>query len=161
MLAAVLIGSAFAGCSDDKKEEKKKEESTSKVTVDPEYATDKAVIKEIEAINFIKESYSEKELGLDKTDEDYSLMIASTATEIEGEKYVNVVANVRHESDTTTKDGGKTFTFKTVGSYFISFDGKTVLKKDLKTGKYSELENRYSKFKEKSTSAAEKTTDKK
>ncbi len=150
----LIIACAFAGCSSGGS---KNETTSVPITQDPELATDKAVIKESEAIDFIKSSYSEKELGLDKTKEDYSLMIASNATVINKEKYVNVVANVRHESDVTAQDGAKTYTFKIVGSYFISFDGKKILKKDLKNGKYQELENRYEQFKKESKKNGETT----
>lgn len=117
--------------------------------------TEEAKIKDSDAINFIENSYTPKELGLDNTDKDYSFMIASNGVDIEGEKYVKVVANVIVKKDVTTEDGKETFSMETIGEYYISFDGTKVLKKDMKNNKMSELENRYDAYSAKGNTTTE------
>ena len=70
MLAAVTVACMFVACSkaDDKN-------TTQSTTASVENATDKAKIKDSDAINFIKTSYTKKELGLDKVKEKYDFII--------------------------------------------------------------------------------------
>lgn len=105
--------------------------------------TEEAKIKGADAINFIEQSYTKEELGLDKVDKDYSFMVSSNGVEIDGEKYIKVVANFVVKKDVTTKDGKDTFNIETVGAYYISYDGEKVLKQDMDTLEYTELENKY------------------
>lgn len=88
-------------------------------------------------------------------------MVASNGVDIDGEKYIKVVANVIVRNDTTNEDGKETFSMETVGEYFISFDAKTILMKDRESGEYVELENRYDEFKEKNQSTSQATTENK
>lgn len=90
--------------------------------------TDEAKIKNADAVSYI-ESYSNKELGLSDDDRARcSFMVASDGEEINGKKYVKVIAAIKHEH---TDDNGKsTFTLETKGEYFISFDSREVLKKN-------------------------------
>lgn len=149
LLACVLICLAFAGCSSDK--EGDATASTSAVT------TEGAKIKEADAINLIKDSYTAEELGLADMKDDYSFMVASTGVEYNGDYYVKVVANVvTQNEDITAKDGGKTFSMKTVGEYLISFDGDKVLMKDMNTNEYKKLENRVPDYSAKGNSTTEK-----
>lgn len=115
----------FTACS--------KQDTTEKESV---VATEKAKIKDADAINYI-ESYSSKQLGL--TDEEKkacSFMVASDGEEIDGKKYIKIIAAIKNEQ---TDDNGKTtYTFDTKGEYFISFNGDEVLKKSGDT--YSKLE---------------------
>lgn len=133
-----MIASAFVACSS--------KNDSGKQTTSTTIPTEAAKIKERDAIDFIKTSYSKEELGLDKEKRAYRLMVASSGVDIEGKKYIKVVANVVVKNDVTEKDGKNTFTMDTVGEYYISFDGKTILKKDMKTNEYIELENRYSQY---------------
>lgn len=153
MLSAVVIAAVFTACSGNG--------DTGAVTHDAtsEIATEEAKIKDADAVKFIEQSYSAEELGLDKTDKDYSFMVASSGVDIEGEKYVKVVANVIVKNNVTTEDGKDTFSMETIGEYYISFDGKKVLKKDMETNDYSELENRYDSYKEKGAVADTHTHD--
>ena len=75
LLAVVIVSTTFIACSKSsgKDETTTAKESTS-VTV--ENPTDKAVIKDADAINFIKTSYTAQELGLDKVKDEYSFMIS-------------------------------------------------------------------------------------
>lgn len=133
-----MIVSAFVACSS--------KNDSGKQTTSTTIPTEEAKIKERDAVDFIKTSYSEEELGLDKEKRAYRIMVASSGVEVEGKKYIKVVANVVVKNDVTQKDGKNTFTMDTIGEYYISFDGKTILKKDMKTNEYSELENRYSQY---------------
>lgn len=129
---AIILGACticsvltFTACS---KQDATKEESI--------VATEKAKIKDADAINYI-ESYSSKQLGL--TDEEKkacSFMVASDGEEIDGKKYIKIIAAIKNEQK--GDDGKTTYTFDTKGEYFISFNGDEVLKKS--GDAYSKLE---------------------
>lgn len=129
---AIILGACticsvltFTACS---KQDATKEESV--------IVTEKAKIKDADAINYI-ESYSSKQLGL--TDEEKkacSFMVASDGEEIDGKKYIKIIAAIKNEQK--GNDGKTTYTFDTKGEYFISFNGDEVLKKSGDT--YSKLE---------------------
>lgn len=141
LLAAVTVACMFVACSkaDDKN-------TTQSTTASVENATDKAKIKDSDAINFIKTSYTKKELGLDKIKEKYDFMISQNGVKIGKKQYVKIAANIMKKNDTTSKDGKQTYSLTPVGEYYISFDGDEVLMKDLKSGKYKKLENRYQDY---------------
>ena len=122
----IICSVAFASCS---KQESKAETASA-------VATEKAKIKDADAINYI-ESYSSKQLGL--TDEEKkacSFMVASDGEEIDGKKYIKIIAAIKNEQK--GDDGKTTYTFDTKGEYFISFNGDEVLKKS--GDAYSKLE---------------------
>lgn len=128
ILAVLTFAFAFAGCSngDD----------------DSKIPTDKATISGTNAISYIQDNYTAEELGLTEVKEEYRFMVASDGMEHDGDKYVKVVANVvTLQEGVTSKDGKQTYGLETVGEYLISFNGKKVLKKDMKTADtYVELE---------------------
>ncbi|MBE6742115.1 MAG: hypothetical protein E7570_07415 [Ruminococcaceae bacterium] len=141
---------AFTACSSKKPD---KEKTTEKTTASSQMTTDTAVIKEADAINLI-ESYSDKELGLSAKDrKKASFMVAGEGVKIDGENYIEVVATVKKEH----KDGDNTtYTFDHLGMYYIRYDGKKILKKDMKS-----KEDKYSEMKVKavpSTTTADVTT---
>lgn len=152
LLAAVTVACMFVACSkaDDKN-------TTQSTTASVENATDKAKIKDSDAINFIKTSYTQKELGLDKVKEKYDFMISQNGVKIGKKQYVKVAANIMKKNDTTSKDGKQTYSLTPVGEYYISFDGDEVLMKDLKSGKYKKLENRYQDYSAKGQTAQSTT----
>lgn len=152
LLAAVTVACMFVACSkaDDKN-------TTQSTTASVENATDKAKIKDSDAINFIKTSYTKKELGLDKVKEKYDFMISQNGVKIGKKQYVKVAANIMKKSDTTSKDGKQTYSLTPVGEYYISFNGDEVLMKDLKSGKYKKLENRYQDYSAKGQTAQSTT----
>ena len=152
LLAAVTVACMFVACSkaDDKN-------TTQSTTASVENATDKAKIKDSDAINFIKTSYTKKELGLDKVKEKYHFMISQNGVKIGKKQYVKVAANIMKKNDTTSKDGKQTYSLTPVGEYYISFDGDEVLMKDLKSGKYKKLENRYQDYSAKGQTAQSTT----
>ncbi len=152
LLAAVTVACMFVACSkaDDKN-------TTQSTTASVENATDKAKIKDSDAINFIKTSYTKEELGLDKVKEEYDFMISQNGVKIGKKQYVKVAANIMKKNDTTSKDGKQTYSLTPVGEYYISFDGDEVLMKDLKSGKYKKLENRYQDYSAKGQTAQSTT----
>lgn len=149
LLAVITVCCVFVACSkaDDKKETTTKSESTSFTVQNP---TDKAKIKDKDAIDFIKNAYTPEELGLDKVKEKYSFMISSSGEKIDKKEYVKVAANVMKKNSEKNADGKETYSLTPVGEYYISFNGQDVLMKDLKSGEYKKLENRYKDYKSKS-----------
>lgn len=152
LLAAVTVACMFVACSkaDDKN-------TTQSTTASVENATDKAKIKDSDAVKFIQNAYTKKELGLDKVKEKYDFMISQNGVTIDKKQYVKVAANIMKKNDTTSKDGKQTYSLTPVGEYYISFDGDEVLMKDLESGKYKKLENRYQDYSAKGQTA-ESTT---
>lgn len=123
VLSVVVVATAFVACSKNNGEGEN-------ISTTETITTDKAVIKEADSINLIK-SYSASELGL--TDEEYkecSFMVASSGIELDGKFYVKVIATVKTKH--TDEDGNETFTFDNKGEYYISYDGKTILQKNMK-----------------------------
>ena len=126
ILGACTICSAltFTACS--------KQDATKESVI----VTEKAKIKDADAINYI-ESYSSKQLGLTEDDRaKCSFMVASDGEEIDGKKYIKIIAAIKNEQK--GNDGQVTYTFDTKGEYFISFNGDEVLKKS--GDAYSKLE---------------------
>ena len=154
LLAVITVVCMFVACSkaDDKSTTK---ESSTASSVLP---TDKAKIKDSDAIDFIKNAYTKKELGLDKVKEKYSFMISENGVTIDKKQYVKVAANIMKKNDTTSKDGKQTYSLTPVGEYYISFDGSEVLMKDLKTGEYKKLDNRYQDYSAKGQTNSKDTT---
>lgn len=85
------------------------------------------------AVDIIKEFSAEK-LKLDGKLDDYKFLSSTSEKEIDGKKYIEVVASVVNEEN---KDG--TINMITKGTYYVSTDGKEVLIKDMETGKTKEL----------------------
>lgn len=122
----IICSVAFSSCS----KQGSKAETASAV------ATEKAKIKDADAIDYI-ESYSSKQLGLtDQEKKACSFMVASDGEEINGKSYIQVIAAIKKEHKSS--DGQATYTFDTKGEYYISFDGDEVLKKD--GNSYTKLE---------------------
>jgi hypothetical protein len=137
IVCALMIATMFVACSTNS-EDATTTSSTAKTTV--KYTTDDAVIAEADAVNLIK-SYSAKELGLsDDEYEECSFMVANSGELIDETYYIKVVAAIKteHEND----DGEVTYTFDNKGEYYISYDGKQILQKDMSSekDKYSEME---------------------
>lgn len=122
----IICSVAFASCS---KQESKAETASA-------VATEKAKIKDADAISYI-ESYSSKQLGLTEDNRaKCSFMVASDGEEINGKSYIQVIAAIKKEHK--SNDGQATYTFDTKGEYYISFDGDEVLRKD--GNSYTKLE---------------------
>ena len=104
LLAVITVGCVFVACSkaDDKKETTTKSESTSFTVQNP---TDKAKIKDKDAIDFIKNAYTPEELGLDKVKEKYSFMISSNGEKIDKKEYVKVAVKSDKDLSNTIIEG--------------------------------------------------------
>lgn len=141
IMSIVVVLSAFVACSktaeNDKTTVATESTTADNVNTTKPNPTDKAVIKEANAIELVK-SYSDEELGLTKEVRDKcSFMVANSGVEIEKEMYINVVAVIKteHKDEQT---GKSTYTFDQKGAYYISFDGKKIMRAD-KGDKYVEL----------------------
>ena len=160
ILCVVISVCVFGACA-----KKTENETTTKKTADTsssQMTTDSAVIKEADAINLI-ESYSDKELGLTAADrKKASFMVASDGVEIEKENFIEVIATIKTEH----KDGDKvTYTFDNLGVYYIRFDGKKIMRKDMKSeeAKYIDMKVKAvptTTAPAKTEKATEKTTEK-
>lgn len=133
ILCVVVVFSAFmVGCS-------KNDESQETITVS-QMPTDKAKIKEADAINLIS-SYSNDELGIDdeiRKNENFAFLVAASGVEENGTKCIKVIASIK-EKHVDEETGNETFSFDTKGEYYISFDGKKIFRKDMTTGKYIDM----------------------
>lgn len=75
-----------------------------------------------------------KKLGLKGKTEDYRFMVSPEGKVIEDQNYIEVNAmEITQEND----DGTMSVDIK--GNYFVSYDGKKILVRDLTTGEFSEL----------------------
>ncbi len=128
VICAAITVCAFSACS---KNDKNEASSTASKTTTG-ITTDDAVIKEADAINLIQ-SYSDKELGLTaKERKKVSFMVASNGMKIDGEYYIEVVATIKNEH----KNGDEvSYTFDHLGMYYIRYDGKKVMRKNMKSEK--------------------------
>lgn len=135
ILCICIIATGLVACSSNKKED----ETTAPTTQSNVITTDDAKITEADAINYIQ-SYSAKELGLKEEEmKDLKFMVANSGEKVEDEYFVKVIATVatEHVDDET---GKTTYTFDNKGEYYIRYDAKKVLSRDVKSGEYKELE---------------------
>lgn len=156
--AVLIIVCVFAGCSSADNE-------TDVTIPEGQVATDSAKITGSDAIHYIQDSYTAQELGLDNVAHEYTFMVKTNGYIYEGENYVRVDANIVTENEgVTSEDGKQTYSMEIVGEYLISFDGNTVLMRDMDAegDVYTELDNRIADYSAKaenaSTTVAEETT---
>lgn len=153
IMCLCIAVTCFAACSSTKTDTKAEKTTAAATTEEKagEITTDKAKITDANAINYIQ-SYSNEDLGLTKEDlKECKFMVASSGEKVDGAYYVKVIATVPTEHK--DKEGKVTYTFDNKGEYYINYEGTKVLKRDVKTGKYSEI-----KFKEFTTTKAAETT---
>lgn len=129
-LTIFTILSLISSCGNKQPETDKKPYTSEKTTMTTAVQTTASGSEIVEKI----QSFSLKKLGLTGKKEDYKFLISTELTEIDGEKYNEVVASVMKEN----KDNDK-ITMDTKGTYYVSLDCKKCLIKDTKTGKISEL----------------------
>ena len=128
VVAGLVVGGVFVA----KRASKGKviTEQTTQI-VSGEKATEKAEVKQVDAIDMIQ-ALSDEELGLKK--DDYSFMVAQQAYAIGKDSYVQVIAAEKIENE----DGS--FQIIPHGKYYISFDGKTILRENMeKAGEYTKI----------------------
>ncbi|MBQ9228924.1 MAG: hypothetical protein IJ168_08865 [Eubacterium sp.] len=138
LLSLCLVATVFAACSKqddaDHGNEPGDDVSASVLT------TDEAVITEADAIRYVQ-SYTAEELSLSAEDyEACSFMVNQSGVEIDGDYYIKVIAAITVPH--TNEDGTESYTFDNKGEYYIRYDGKQILKKDMTSAepKYDELE---------------------
>lgn len=138
LISVIIVMMAFAACTPNEPEDHGNE--TEAPVSATELTTGTAVLRSSSATEYIK-LYTAEELSLSQEDyENCSYIVHSTGIEIEGDYYINVaVVNMIPHTD---ENGKETFTFDTKGDYYIRYDGKRVLKKDLSSdeAKYDEME---------------------
>ena len=123
----------------DSPEAVKKAHGEQAEVVTGEDATKGAEVADSDAIAAISELSNEqlgidKEAYADKKDKEHSFMVAGQSYVIEGAKYVQVIAAEKKEN----KD--KTINITPKAKFYISFDGKTILKEDMKNpGTYEKI----------------------
>ena len=130
-----LLLSLFTACTNSTENAN---EETTEISVSE---TEREIaMTESEAVDYIK-SYSAEELSLSQEDyENCNFMINYDGKEIEGERYIEIIA--AYKESHTNEDGSESYTFDTKGSYYIRYDGKRVLKKDIdgETVQYVDME---------------------
>lgn len=144
LMCLFMVAAVFSACSSKQQDggSKSDEAATSEAVSDSAeagttaLALDEAVIKDADAINLVS-SYSAEELSLSDEDmKNCSFMLAGSGVEIDGANYVKVIAAIKNEK----KDGDKvSYTFDIKGEYYLSYDGKQLLKKDMESGEYTEM----------------------
>lgn len=147
ILIAASVACAAMLSSSEEKVEKATTTSSSTQSTNPTrqekvttkiVTTDKAKIKESAAITLI-ENCSAKKLGMsNEVKKRCSFMVASNGEKIKDLYYIKVIAVIKKPHKDA--DGETIYSFDTKGEYYISYDGTTVLTKDLKNGEYSEID---------------------
>jgi hypothetical protein len=159
MLSLIVVASVFAACAG--KSGKNTTTQSLPVITEEVIPTEKAKIKDNEAISYIEQAYTKEELGLDKAPDKYTFMVSTSGTEIDGDMYIQVKAVIMTQIDTKDKSDKATFTTEVLGEYYISYDGSKVLSKDMQTGDYKKLENRTDKYFNKGDGKDDKKEEKK
>ena len=159
LLTLTLVVLAFAACS-----KASKDEPTTVPTVTAKQVerttTDIAKIKNGDAAELIK-SYSAKELSLtDKEKKECSFLTNDSGIKIKDDYYICVIAAYMNSQK---GEDGKTYTtFDHRGEYYIRYDGKKILKKNMENkekDEYTELKVKELKTTEASTEAASDKKD--
>lgn len=143
----VLVISVFSSCSSKKPAEESKAEKTSVTTEAKKEDThkhdeqakkplDDASISSSDAIEAVK-AFSEKQLKLDKKKDEYKWLVATVGKNIKGKDCFEIVASIL--TDTQGNKEGDTVSMQTVGTYYVTYDGKTVMIKDSKTAEITNI----------------------
>lgn len=85
------------------------------------------------------QSYSDEELGLTKEERQLcSIIVSDVIEEVDKDEYIKIMATIKiaHIDQNT---GEKTYTTDNKGEYYLQVKGKKLLKKDLETGKFTEM----------------------
>lgn len=112
---------------EEHKDESAKKEDTAKKDKDVS-----ATVSGEDAIKKIQE-FSAKKLGLEKKKSKYSFLASTESKEIDGKKYIEVIASIINKND------DETVSIDTKGTYYVSEDGNRCLKKNMETGEMDEL----------------------
>lgn len=137
-LVVAIMALICAGCgSDDKSTDStpssKAAGKVAESVSDSSVPLEKASISSGDAAEKIK-SLSLEKLGLEGKKEDYKFMVSTKGKLLDGSNCFEVVASKQIK---TNKDG--TVNMKTMGQYFLTYDGKKIYKRDLNSGEYIEI----------------------
>lgn len=152
VLCVLLCAGAFTACSsaaDDKGAEKsttvsteKNAESSEKTSADSDNNSvvknsdtdfEEAAISDFEAVDKVKNMSMDK-LGLSGEKDDYKFMVSTVGKSIEGKDYFEVVA-----SKVTKENEDGSVNMDTIGTYYVSYDAKTVLCRNAETGEFTDI----------------------
>lgn len=152
LLSVILICTVFAACSNKSKDQPTTIPTATAAPYEKS-TTDTAVIKNGDAAEFIK-SYSAKELALtDEEKKECSFLTNDSGVKIGDDYYISVIAAYKVEEK--GEDGKTYIKFDHRGEYYIRYDGKQIMRKNIKEDnpekEYTEL-----KVKELKTTEAEK-----
>lgn len=123
-LAVIIAAGALAACS--------AESEVTTITTDP------AVIKNEDSVELIK-SYSTEELGLSGTWEDYDF-VAYNNSGVQVQDGVHDGYYVEVQVGHKVENENSTVTIENAAYYLISYDGKTVLRRDPENDTYTQIE---------------------
>ena len=151
LLAALMLVCVFAACSS-------KDGSTGETVEAPvpvEDSIEEATLNGEQARDFIKTQYTFDELGIKEDESKIDFAYNESAYEYQGEKFVLIKAmTFERNPDVTTPEGDATYSTTVVGEYLVSYNAEKVLKKDMKTGEFSEMENRIEDYRSKGETVA-------
>lgn len=136
----VAVCCVFAACSAKKadSDSASSSESVSQYRNETYTTTDPALIKGNAAAQLVQ-SYSAEELGLPESWDKYdSVAVNDSGIKLDNSDYAGYYIEV--EVSKKYDIGDDKFTFNTVGTYLISYDGKTLLKYDKATGECTPIE---------------------
>lgn len=125
ILCAVMTCVVFAACSKDKNNDPQPDNNDGKTPVASEIVTSDAAVTGSAAIALLK-SYEPEELGLKDVKDTYQFMLSTVGSEIDGKKYIRAEAGDMVESG-KDDDGKTTYSMKSFGTFFISYDGTKIL----------------------------------
>jgi hypothetical protein len=135
VLCLVAVLSVFVACS------KSNDDSTETTTQSSTIETEDASIKSNDALNLVK-SYTADELGMSKSDyKNCEFLIKQIGVVIDGEKYVQVSAQIMKKETVTNANGENVEQYRgtEVGNYYISFDGTKIMRENA-IGTYDDME---------------------
>ena len=140
LISLVVICSAFAACSKPQKDQPTTVPETVTAKQVDKTTTDTAKIKNADAANLIK-SYSAKQLSLtDKEKKECSFLTNDSGVKIGDDYYISVIA--AYKISEKGEDGKTYIKFDHRGEYYIRYDGKKILKKNMdnkEKDEYTEL----------------------
>lgn len=128
IFACCVIVGVFTACS-SKSDKGNTTSSTAPASTVTTIPTEQAKVNDSDAISLIQ-SYSQKELGLTKDEYDKcTFMVNSSGKTVSGKKgyYILVTAGIKKSAGKNDK-GQQLTTIEAVGNYYISFDGKEILR---------------------------------
>ncbi len=147
ILTVLMLVCVFAACSKSVKNETPMPVSGS--------SSENAVISGAQAREYIKTQYTFKELGIKADEASVDFSYSESPYEFEGEEYTVIKAMTFEKNpDVTLADGSATYSTTIVGEYLVALDASKAYMKNMKTGAYTELDNRIDAYQTKGVTVA-------